>query len=112
MVDHPSYMLRYEESRKLLPKLRHTNEVSVEDNMLDISEAKRAAIGLATYVDRTISNINPSVLSDRFLRTLPPLFTIRHPAKQIESWYKASRLLGLPVDHPLFEVNTTYRFSR
>jgi hypothetical protein len=84
----------------------------MEDRMLDLPEEKRSSIEKALYVDRKATNYNPTILPDRLLKTLAPVFMIRHPAKQIESWYRVSRIFGLPIEDPDFELCVTYKFSR
>src|ERR1700744_3183461 len=101
-------MLKSDEVQKLLGRREGLpDNVSMEDNMLDVPEDKRAVIAKSPDVHGTVPNINPTIIPDRFLKTLTPIFTIRHPAKQIESWYKASRVLKVPMDHPRFELRAS-----
>jgi len=84
----------------------------MEDNMLDVPEDKRKQIMHIPYRDLGAPVINPTVLPDRFLKTLAPIFLIRHPAKQTGSTY---RVLKSTLDDPStadYDVLTSYRFSR
>jgi hypothetical protein len=56
---------------------------------------------------------NPTLLSSSFLATLSPVILIRHPAKIIPSFYRASRdTLGSTVIDEDFPVNASLRWLR
>lgn len=83
----------------------------VVDNMLDLPEQKRRE----TVDGRNASlEYNPTLFPDRFLHTLSPVFTIRHPAIQVASWYRAMKPFGVPIDDLLGEIefNSSYKFTR
>jgi len=84
----------------------------MEDKMLDLPEDMRKAEPKRPYKDLSVSVPNTTILPDRLMKTFAPVIIIRNPVKQIESWYSASRVFGVPVDDPDFELGTTYKFSR
>lgn len=85
---------------------------SMQDNALDVPEVERDQVAKRPYIDETAQVVNPTILPDRFLKTFSPVLIIRHPAKQIASWYKASRVFATELDDPDFELAGTFKFSR
>jgi hypothetical protein len=84
----------------------------MKDKMLDILEVMREGLKGVPYYDPNARPYNPTILPDRLWKTLAPVFMIRHPAKQVGSYYKASRVMGEPVDAPELETTTSYKFTR
>jgi hypothetical protein len=41
-----------------------------------------------------------------------PVFIIHHPAKQAESYYKASKVYNEPINFPEQEIYKSFKFSR
>ena len=80
----------------------------MKDNYLDLSTPPTPTL----YHDPSTNPPNPTVLPDRLLKTFTPIFIIRHPAKQVGSFYKASRITQVPIDSSEFELATQYTPSR
>ncbi|KIY44529.1 hypothetical protein FISHEDRAFT_51179 [Fistulina hepatica ATCC 64428] len=58
---------------------------------------------------------NPTLIPDRLFRTLTPVFTIRHPAHAIPSWYRSVSVagtLGVSVGDPEWLVITSFLWPR
>ena len=53
----------------------------MEDKMLDVPESKWEELRGVPYRDPNTHLHNPTILPDRLLNTLTPIFMIRHPAK-------------------------------
>jgi len=84
----------------------------MEDRMIDIPMEKRAAYTHLPYCDLTAPKINQSVMPDRLWKTFAPLIIIRHPAKQVGSYYQASRVSVIPASSPDFELGVSYKAPR
>jgi len=64
-------------------------------------------------LDLTSVPINPTILPPSFLRTLSPVILIRHPAKIIPSYYRASKdTFGATVFDEDFPMQASLRWSR
>lgn len=60
-----------------------------------------------------VAKTNPTFLPDDIFTSFIPVFTIRHPALVVESWYRAeSRALNLDLSVQTWESNTGYSFLR
>jgi len=88
--DHAHYMTRADVTKGLLVRPRE----------------------VPPYRDLDAPAINPTILPDRFLKTLAPILMIRHPAKQIGSVYKTSQMASTDPRTADFEILTSYKFSR
>ena len=95
-----------ERPRTLAPKPK------MEDNLLDVSEDVRTHLTSLPYYDLSASLKNPTIFPDRLLKSFAPIFVIRHPAKQIGSYYKASRITNDNIDSSEFELNGSYKCPR
>lgn len=82
------------------------------DNGYDLPESFGEERRSVPYHDLNARALNPTVLPDRLWKSFTPVFIIRHPAKQVGSYYKASRIRQLSIESPEFEISTSYRFSR
>lgn len=61
----------------------------------------------------TFGPVNPTILPPSFLRTLSPVILIRHPAKIIPSYYRASKdTFGASVFDEDFPLHASLRLSR
>lgn len=50
---------------------------------------------------------NPTLLPDSFFLSTVPVFIIRHPAMQVESWYRAdSRIAPVDITNPLKKMSS------
>lgn len=113
LKDHCCFLTTAKEAKNMLDRPREVApEPRMEDKMLDLLEDKRRALADTPYIDPNADIFNPTVLPDRMMRAFAPVFTIRHPIKQIESWYRASRLFGVNLDDSEFELCASYRFTR
>lgn len=73
-----------------------------------------------TVVDKdgstVLSPTNPTLLPDRFLHSVSPIFLIRHPARFIRSYYRACAAChkgnGVRDLHDGFSINATLRWLR
>jgi len=114
LKDHPPYLIDTAEVQKTL--VRHFDIVPkpvMVDHQLDLPPKRRNAGDGMPYDNRLEEPYNPTVLPSRLMKTLAPIFVIRHPVRQIESWYRtATRIFGISVDHAEFELCATYSFSR
>src|ERR1700755_566686 len=111
--DSTCYLTTATEAQKMLDRPRKVPpEPKMVDKLLDLPEDERQGMLGAPYNDPATSVINPTVLPDRLVHSFAPAFIIRHSAKQIESWYRASRIFGVQLDQAGFEICTTYKFSR
>jgi len=87
-------------------------EPKMRDNMYDVPGSKHEPQSEAPYYDHNAPVVNQTIFPDRLWKTFAPVLTIRHPAKQIGSYYKASRISAGSMDSSEFEVSTSYKFSR
>jgi hypothetical protein len=87
-------------------------EPKMKDNMFDTPESKRGLQGEALYHNQNADVVNPTIFPDRLWKTFAPVITIRHPAKQVGSYYKASRISAGSIDSSEFELSLHYKFSR
>ncbi|KAF9261050.1 hypothetical protein L218DRAFT_871133 [Marasmius fiardii PR-910] len=87
---------------------RETKPVPVVvDQMLDVSDVSP----IDSMVERGIHN--PTILPDRFLFSLTPITTIRHPARVIPSFLRAYNLYGDDHTHLDFVVvGESFRLER
>jgi hypothetical protein len=101
---------------QMLKMLKRHREVPPKpvmvDHHLDLPPEQRQAVTVANLLDGDPVVPNPTFLPDRLMKTFSPIILIRHPAKQLESWYKASRIFGVAVNDADFELVSTYKFSR
>lgn len=113
LKDHCCFILRAEEVSKILAKTRDTaTKPNIIDKMLDLPEEKRANVLQTPYNDTTVSVPNLTILPDRMMASFAPVFMVRHPVKQVESWYRASRVFGVQPNEPDFELVASYAASR
>jgi hypothetical protein len=67
------------------------------------------------HADDSISlkSPNTSILPDRLLKTIAPVFIIRHPARMVNSWYRSvSEIYGATVTDREWPFTTSYQWSR
>jgi hypothetical protein len=114
LKDHPPYLIDTAEVQKTL--VRHFDIVPkpvMVDHQLDVPLEKRNPGDGMPYDNHLEEPCNPTVLPSRLMKTLAPIFVIRHPVRQVESWYPtSSRIFGISVDHAEFELCATYSFTR
>ena len=79
-----------------------------------VAESNGTTNGAAGPSTSSATSTNPTVLPDSFLETLSPVFVIRHPARMIPSFYRATKdsNLGSDVNDGDFPVQATFRWSR
>uniref|UniRef100_A0A0W0G589 Uncharacterized protein n=2 Tax=Moniliophthora roreri TaxID=221103 RepID=A0A0W0G589_MONRR len=63
----------------------------LQDHCLDLDEAQRVD---AMRTTTALPIPNPTILPDRLLKTLTPVFIIRHPALVFPSYLRASKIFG------------------
>lgn len=120
--EHSTHMTRAEIVNALISGSRNaTPKPKMVDNFLDLpaKERQQAQFTLESAyhslpIDGASIDVprNPLILPDRLVNSFLPVFTIRHPAKQVGSYYRASRIFGTPVDHPETEIANSYAFTR
>jgi len=115
LKDHPPFLVDSAEVQKML--LRYFDvppKPVMVDHQLDVSLEKRnPGSGSTPYDNHLEEPFNPTVLPSRLMKTLAPVFIIRHPVRQVESWYRSfGRSFGISVEHAEFELAVSYRFSR
>lgn len=61
-----------------------------------------------------LSPTNPTLLPDRFLRSISPIFLFRHPARLVPSYYRASKAAGKKygIHDDAFSVGASLRWLR
>lgn len=111
--EHCCYLTQATIVKQLLEKPRGIPpKPNMIDNLLDVPKVKRGEQAGVSYHDLNAPVLNPTVLPDRFLNTVAPIFIIRHPAKQVGSYFKASKVHEGSMDSSEFEIATTFKFSR
>jgi len=111
--DHACFMIQEIVLKGLLERNHPVSPLpKLEDKMLDVPEERRAQLTQIPYHDLNAPTLNPTVLPDRLCKTLAPVFIIRHPAKQVGSWYRASRFIKVPIDSAEFELAVSYKTPR
>lgn len=113
LKDHCWIITRTEEAQKMLTLPQSLPpQPLIEDRMLDIPEENRSDIIKNPYVDLNARPVNPTYLPDRLLKTFAPVFIIRHPAKQVESWYRVTRAYEMHPNENDFELAASFKPSR
>jgi hypothetical protein len=114
LKDHPPYLIDAAEVQKMLVRNRDIAPKPIMvDHELDVPVEKRSLGNDTPYDNYLEEPFNPTVLPSRLMKTLAPIFIIRHPVRQVESWYRTSnRIYGLTVNDVEFELGVSYRFSR
>jgi hypothetical protein len=96
--------------------VRHFNIAAkpvIVDHQLDVFPERRNPGDGMPYDNHSEEPFNPTVLPSRLMKTLAPIFIIRHPVRQIESWYRtSSQIFGINVEYAEFELCASYRIPR
>ncbi|KAL0569865.1 hypothetical protein V5O48_012096 [Marasmius crinis-equi] len=82
----------------------------IVDNMLDVTHASGTQVG--NDAPSELNDSNPTLLPDRFLFSLTPIITIRHPARTTPSHLRAYQVLGLDTSGPDFPVVASFKLER
>jgi hypothetical protein len=112
--EHTCYVIQSIVARDMLERERGIPpKPKMKDRVLDVPVDKRGRFSKAPYHDSTVPVPNPTILPDRLLQSFAPIIIIRHPAKQISSFYRASvKMRAVQTDDSEFEIAATYKFSR
>lgn len=111
--DHAAYVTQAKIVKNMITTHRELPpEPKMQDNMYDVPNSEREPQDEVRYYEQSAPVINPTIFPDRLWKTFAPILVIRHPAKQIGSYYKASRVSAGSIDSSEFEIATSYKFSR
>lgn len=112
--DHSCYLTQAVISKEWLggsDDMPHKPEM--KDNMLDVPKGSLTQLIEIPYNDPNGPLDNPTILPDRLLKSFAPLFIIRHPAKQVASYYRTSVIAqGWSITDAEYKRAVDYRFSR
>ncbi|KAL0572880.1 hypothetical protein V5O48_009074 [Marasmius crinis-equi] len=79
----------------------------IVDNFLDLPEPERSATSVPT-----LPIPNPTLIPDRLFVSLTPVIIIRHPAKTVPSYLRASSQFGATVFDADFPVESSFKWQR
>ncbi|KAF5371141.1 hypothetical protein D9758_004113 [Tetrapyrgos nigripes] len=85
---------------------------SLTDRQLDIPESERVYDRNIFGEPSDLPIPNPTILPERFLKTLSPIFVIRHPAKAFPSYLRVCSAYGGSVFDDAFRINASYKWQR
>lgn len=111
--EHATHMTRGDIIHSMISNPDHLpSKPIVIDHFLDLRPEDRHQAQPSPSTNSALDTKNPLILPDRLVLSLHPIFTIRHPAKQVGSYYRASQILQTPVDHQETKIECTYKFVR
>ncbi|THU89869.1 hypothetical protein K435DRAFT_677032 [Dendrothele bispora CBS 962.96] len=82
------------------------------DRQLDLPESHRVHDRDVSRESSPLPVPNPTLIPDRFLKTLSPVFIIRHPAKAFPSYLRVCSAYGGSVLDAAFPINASYKWQR
>ncbi|KIY53985.1 hypothetical protein FISHEDRAFT_54786 [Fistulina hepatica ATCC 64428] len=110
--DHPIFWMKEEYYHKYLPDAPPgliNPQPTIVDSKLDLAD------GAVPDDDIPLPKPNPTLLPDRFFKTLAPIFCVRNPIRMMSSWWKAAgqpNTMGLFPEHPEWHLYYQYSFLR
>lgn len=125
--EHTTYITQSTIANSLITRKRSLPpKPNMIDNFLDIPSHERERVRLEYqkngrsyhhHVSQTDQTVNPPptnrlILPDRLVNSFLPIFIIRHPAKQVGSYYKATRINQTEINAPDTEIGLSYKFDR
>ncbi|KAK7049685.1 hypothetical protein VNI00_005716 [Paramarasmius palmivorus] len=108
--EHTVHLMTSEIHAANIPERRECQPTPViEDRALDLDEAERT---IATSGGIPFPVPNPTFLPDRLIKSLTPVFLIRHPGRVFPSFLRASTLIGATVAGGNASLYLSFKWQR